>query len=120
MVLSQGSAKVSLYTGVHYSPNQLAEFHLDVGRKGIGAVERGEEGEGGLTEVRREEEQRERWSVFLMESDRQGGGRDNNTEKTLSCAHSPARSLSHACSFCLVAVKSPMRGPQGGLILMKN
>lgn len=46
MVLSQGGAKVSLYAGVHYSPNQLAEFHLDVGRKGIGAVEREEE-EGG-------------------------------------------------------------------------
>lgn len=28
-----------------------------------------------LTEVRREEEQRERWSVSLMESDSQGGGR---------------------------------------------
>lgn len=43
MVFSQGGAKVSLYTGVHYSPNRLAEFHLDVDRKGIGAVEREEE-----------------------------------------------------------------------------
>lgn len=61
-----------------------------------------------MTEVRTEEEQRERWSVFLMESDSQGGGRDNNTEKTLGCAHSPALSLSHTYSICLVAVKSPI------------
>lgn len=32
-----------------------------------------------LTEVRREEEEREWWSVFLMESDSQGGGRDVHT-----------------------------------------
>lgn len=50
------------------------------------------------TEVRREEEQRERWSVFLMESDSQVGGRGNNTEKTFSCAHSPALLLSHTYS----------------------
>lgn len=78
-MLNQGGAKVSQYSRVHYSPNQLAEFHLDVCRKGIGAaLWRGREvgGVRGLTEVRREEEQREWWSVFLMESDSQGGGRD--------------------------------------------
>lgn len=105
-MLSQGSAKVSLYTGVHYSPDPLAELHLDDGRKGNGvALWRGR-----LTEVRREGEQRERWSVFLMESDSQVGGRDSNTETTLSWAHPPALSLSHTYSFCLVAVKSPIQG----------
>lgn len=37
-----------------------------------------EGGEGGwLTEVKREEEQQERWSISLMESDSQGRGDDN-------------------------------------------
>lgn len=38
ITLRRGCAKVSLDSTVHYSPNQLAEFHLDVGRKGIGAA----------------------------------------------------------------------------------
>lgn len=88
MVLNRGGAKVSLFTGVHYSHKQLAGFHLSAGKGLEGRC--GEGGGGELTEVRREGEQRERWSVFLMESDSQGGGRDNNTERTLSCAHSPA------------------------------
>lgn len=76
--------KVSLHWGVHYSPNQLAEFHLDVGRKGTVVTLKGEEG-GWLTEVKREEEQQERWSIFLMESAPQGGRSDDNTE-TFPCS----------------------------------
>ena len=93
MELSQGGANVSLYSGVHYSPKQLAELHLVVGRKGTGAG-RGWWWGGGGTEVRREEEEKERWSVFLMESDSQGEGRDNNPEKTLYSAQPPL-SISH-------------------------
>lgn len=93
---------VSLYSGVHHGPNQLAGFHLDVDRKGIGAANGEEERRRGPTEVRREEEQKERWSVFLMESDSQGGGRDNNTARAVRCAHSPiAHSHTH------VAIVSP-------------
>lgn len=59
MVLRQGGAKVSLYSRVHCSPKQLAEFHLDVGRKGIGRLggegwgspDRGEERRGTEGEV---------------------------------------------------------------------
>lgn len=79
---NQDGAKVSLHTGVHYRPTSwLTSTWMPAGK---GLEWSCGEGRVWLTEVRREEEERETWSVLLMESDSQGGGRDNNTEKSLS------------------------------------
>ncbi|CAB1416866.1 unnamed protein product [Pleuronectes platessa] len=75
-------------------------------RKGSVELWTGEEEGGDLLEVRREEEQKARWSVFLMESDSQAGGRDNNTGKSVRCAHGPAPSLSHS----LATVQASIQG----------
>lgn len=55
--------------------------------------------------MRREEEQRERWNVSLMESDSHRGGRDNNAGKTPGCstqrtpAHTHTNTHIHVFSF---------------------